>query len=103
MDAKILSGGDIRFKQYKITKHAISRYEERTGNRVDKMLSDIDGAGLLTEKKNGNNLIKSFIRRNSNKGQHALKNKGTIFIVKSSSNVILTTMTMQLIFSGMDK
>lgn len=99
MKWKLLKNGSIEFKQYKITSHAISRYKERVRDDVSELISDISGAGLFTEKKNSNNLVRSLIRRSENKGCHILRNKDALFIVKSDSNEVLTVITISLLFS----
>ena len=101
MECKLLSNGAIEVKQYKITNHAIQRYRERVCDDISKLISDISCAGLFTEKKKSNNIVKSLIRRSKNKGCHIIRNKDALFIVKSDSNEVLTTITMSLLFSCM--
>lgn len=96
-ELKMVSSGDVYYRHYRITSHAIDRYIERIGGDLGNMITDLDNAWLFdTTSKRTARRICARIARHERKGGWALTNGRAIFIIspRSHQHVIVTTMRM---------
>lgn len=96
-ELKIVSSGDVYYRHYRITSHAIDRYIERIGGDLGNMIADLDNAWLFdTTSKRLARRICACIARHERKGGWALTNGKAIFIIspRSHQHVIVTTLRM---------
>ncbi|MDJ6542606.1 hypothetical protein LEC33_22835 [Salmonella enterica] len=96
-DLKMGLSGDVCYRHYRLTNHAIDRYMERIGGDLGNMIADLDNAWLFdTTSKKLARRICACIARHERKGGWAVTNGRAIFIImpKAHQHVIVTTLQM---------
>lgn len=80
-DAIMMPGGQIHFRHYHITVHALDRFAQRSGMTTDKIVPCLAGA-FLADKARANYQVRRFIEKTEERGGYVLMNRGIYFAVQ---------------------
>lgn len=100
-DAVMLEKGQIRFKHYHITLHAIDRFVERTGRPADEIVVAIANAHLASFDRARTVGSRRIIKKTEEEGGYVLLDGGTYFIVipsaTSGHHAVKTVLTNKML------
>lgn len=89
--------GNVNFLQYRITRHSIERYTERTGGDLGDMLMALKSAWLLCADHPGlRRAIRWSIQTSDESGGWCLTDGKAVFVIKPDGDrhVVVTTLSL---------
>ena len=81
-EAVVLSCGDLRFRHYLITNHAMDRFSQRYNRPAEDIVPTIHGAVFLDEQSCQRPKVRRLVRKAEERGGYVLRHNYCFFVVK---------------------